>query len=156
MQKKLCNPGVEHKNDKAVSPFTQGISTSSIMLLHGASQETLGVRNPPTSARGIRRYGFKPWAGKIPWRRAWQPTAVSLPGKSHGQRSLAGYSPRGRKESDTIARMHSLIERDHNSLFNSVTGYLECLHSLFLLVKLCCYEHYSGNICMLGNRISGA
>ena len=31
-----------------------------------------------------------PWAGKIPWRRAWHPTpAVSLPGKSHGQRSLA-------------------------------------------------------------------
>ena len=41
-----------------------------------------------------------PWVGKIPWRRAWQPTPVSLPGESHGQRSLAGYSPRGRKELD--------------------------------------------------------
>ena len=37
--------------------------------------------------------GFDPWVGKIPWRRAWQPTPVVLPGKSHGQRSLAGYSP---------------------------------------------------------------
>ena len=39
--------------------------------------------------------------GKIPWRRAWQPIPVFLPGKSHGQRSLAGYSPWGGKESDT-------------------------------------------------------
>ena len=36
---------------------------------------------------------FDPWVGKIPWRRKWQPTAVFLPGKSHGQRSLEGYSP---------------------------------------------------------------
>ena len=40
-----------------------------------------------------RRLMFNPWVGKIPWRRKWQPTPVFLPGKSHGQRSLAGYSP---------------------------------------------------------------
>ena len=38
---------------------------------------------------------------KIPWRRAWHPTPVFLPGKSHGQRSLAGYSPWSCKQSDT-------------------------------------------------------
>ena len=38
--------------------------------------------------------------GKIPRRRKWQPTSVFLPGKSHGQRSLAAYSPWGHKESD--------------------------------------------------------
>ena len=42
-----------------------------------------------------------PWVRKIPWRRARQPTPVSLPGESHGQRGLAGYSPQGRKELDT-------------------------------------------------------
>ena len=42
-----------------------------------------------------RRCGFDPWVGKIPWRRAWQPTPVFLPEESHGQRSLAGYSPEG-------------------------------------------------------------
>ena len=41
-----------------------------------------------------------PWVGKIPWRRAWQPTPVFLPGKFHEQRSLVGYSPWGHKESD--------------------------------------------------------
>ena len=40
-----------------------------------------------------------------PWRRKWQPTPVSLPGKSHGQRSLVGCSPWGRKESGTTERL---------------------------------------------------
>ena len=44
-----------------------------------------------------RRRGFHPWIKKTPWRREWLPTPVFLPGKSHGQRSLAGYSPRGHK-----------------------------------------------------------
>ena len=39
--------------------------------------------------------------GKIPWRRAWQPIPVFLPGKFHEQRSLVGYSPWGHKKSDT-------------------------------------------------------
>ena len=40
-----------------------------------------------------RRCGFDPWVGKIPWRRKWQPTPVFCLGKSHGQRSLEGFSP---------------------------------------------------------------
>ena len=40
------------------------------------------------------RPGFDPWVRKIPWRRKCQPTPVFLPGESHGQRSLVGYSPR--------------------------------------------------------------
>ena len=47
-----------------------------------------------------RRPGFNPWVGKIPWRREWLPTPVYLPGEFYGQRSLAGYSPWGCKESD--------------------------------------------------------
>ena len=43
------------------------------------------------------RHEFNPWVGKIPWRRKWHPISVFLPGKSHGQRSLAGYSPWGHK-----------------------------------------------------------
>ena len=56
--------------------------------------------NPPK----CRRHGFDPWVGKIPWRREQLPTAVFLPGESHGQRSLVDYSPRGYKESDTTKR----------------------------------------------------
>ena len=55
----------------------------------------------------MRETWVDPWVGKIPWRRKWQPTPVFLPGESHGQRSLAGYSPRGRKELDTTERLHT-------------------------------------------------
>jgi len=48
-----------------------------------------------------RTLGFNPWIGRIPWRRKWLPTLVFLPGEFQGQRRLAGYSPWGRKESDT-------------------------------------------------------
>ena len=41
------------------------------------------------------------WVGKMPWSRKWQPIPVFLPGKSLGQRNLAGYSPWGRKDLDT-------------------------------------------------------
>ena len=44
-----------------------------------------------------KRCGLDPWVGKITWRRKWQSTSVFLPGKSHGQRCLAGYSPWGHK-----------------------------------------------------------
>ena len=47
-----------------------------------------------------KRREFDPWVGKIPWRRAWQPIAVSLPGESHGQGRLVGYSIWGCKELD--------------------------------------------------------
>ena len=46
------------------------------------------VKNLPA----MQRPGFGSWVGKIPWRRKWQPTPVFLPGESHGQKSLAGYS----------------------------------------------------------------
>ena len=46
-----------------------------------------------------------PWVGKIPWGKEWHPTPIFLPGESHGQRSLAGYSPWGRKESDMTERL---------------------------------------------------
>ena len=52
------------------------------------------------------RPGFDSWVGKIPWRRKWQSTPALLAGKSHGQRSLIGYSPWGRKELDTTERFH--------------------------------------------------
>ena len=48
-----------------------------------------------------KREGFDLWVRKIPWRRTEQPTPVFLPGESHGQRILVGYSPWDHKELDT-------------------------------------------------------
>jgi len=49
----------------------------------------------------VGRREFDPLVRNTPWRRAWQPTPVFLPGESQGQRSLVGYNPQGRKELDT-------------------------------------------------------
>ena len=51
------------------------------------------VKNLPANAGDKKNLCFHPWVGKIPWRRAWQATPVFLPGESHGQKNLAGYSP---------------------------------------------------------------
>ena len=60
--------------------------------LSGPSQGELMIRTC-LPMQGTQRQGFDPWVGKIPWRRAWQPAPVFLPGESHEQRSLVGYSP---------------------------------------------------------------
>ena len=55
-----------------------------------------------------RRLRFSPWVRKIPYRRAWQPTPVLLPGEPHGQKRLADYSPLCHKDSDSaIATEHT-------------------------------------------------
>ena len=59
----------------------------------GASHVALVVKNTPANAGGHERCGFDSWPRKIPWRRKWLPTPVFLPGESHGQKSLEGYSP---------------------------------------------------------------
>ena len=63
----------------------------------------------------FRRRRFSPWVGKILWWRRWQHTLVFLPGKSHEQRDLAGYSPRSGEESDTAG-----WQQDSNAVNNSV------------------------------------
>ena len=60
-----------------------------------------------------RRLGFTPWVGKIPWQRKGQPTPILLSGKFHGWRNLVGYSPWGRKESDTTERLHFHFSLSH-------------------------------------------
>ena len=76
----------------------------------------LWVKNLP-AVQETRRYGFHPWVGKIPWRRAWQHTPLFLSGELHGQRSLAGYNPWGCKESDTAEgteHAHTQVFSRHN------------------------------------------
>ena len=89
----------------------------------------------------------------FPWRRKWQPTPVFLPGESHGQRSLVGYSPWGRKESDATEQLHFHFLPLTRSLFFFHVYYLlfiwlyqvfSCiLWNLFPYV-LCRPEYWSG------------
>ena len=68
---------------------------------------------------------FDPWIGKMPWRREWLPTPVFLPGESHGQRTLAGCSPRGHKESDMTDELSTVQQPEKWPL----GGYFETLGS---------------------------
>ena len=57
------------------------------------------VKNQLTHAGRHKRHEFDPWVRKTPCSRKWQPAAILLPRKPHGERSQAGYDPWGRKES---------------------------------------------------------
>ena len=89
---------VKHQHWKFVS------QTASKVIMLSLPQWLSGKE----SACQWRRCGFGSWVGKILLRRKWQPTPVFLPGESHGQRSLVGYSPWGCKESDTTETAGSL------------------------------------------------
>ena len=60
-------------------------------------------KEPTCQSRRFKRWGFDPWVGKIPWRRAWKDIPIFLPGESHGQRSWTGYIHRvGHDWSDSM------------------------------------------------------
>ena len=65
-----------------------------------------GGKESILQCRRLGKHGFDPGIGKILWRRKWQPTPVFLPGKSHGQKRLAGYSPQGCKALDMIQQLN--------------------------------------------------
>ena len=83
----------------------RGLSHTSTCIHGGTSG-----KESTCQCRRCKGCGFNPWVGKIPWRRGWQPSPVFLTGKSHGQRSLVGYSPWGCKESDTIKRNTACVK----------------------------------------------
>ena len=75
------------------------------------------VKNVPANAGDIKDRGSMPGVSKFPWRRAWQPIPAFLPRGFHGQRSLAGYSPWGFKESDVTKQLSlSLFIELHPSI----------------------------------------
>ena len=72
-----------------------------------------------------RRPRFDPWVRKIPCRREWQPTPVFLPGKSHVQRNLVGYSPWCHKDLDTSEQLtHTHIHKHTGSVEGLVSRVL--------------------------------
>ena len=77
--------------------------------------------------RKHKRCRFDPWVGKIPQRRAWQPTAVFSPRESHGQRSLEGYSPQGRTRLKWLSTV-AVININNACLLKNTNngGYVKC------------------------------
>ena len=93
---------------------------------------------------------FYPWVGKIPWRRKWQPTPVSLPGKSHGQRSLVGCSPWGLKEPGTneqltLTYLPVFLPREFHGQ-RSLMGYSPWYHKEWYMTERLTVTHRSNLI----------
>ena len=88
-------------------------------------------KETPCQCRSRKRRRLDPRIRKIPWRWKWQPTPVFLPGKSHGQRNLAGYRPWGPK-SRTQLRKTCICYRKfesfliHNNFSNKVSYFNKC------------------------------
>ena len=88
-------PGWPGQHQWVWSVFQEKVVTGHCLLFRwpwGFPGGTSG-KEPVCQCRRERRSEFDPWMGKIPWRRAWQPTPVFLSGEFYGQRRLAGYSP---------------------------------------------------------------
>ena len=81
--RKICNKNTSIAMSLYVTQTLLDLSNSQMYKV--ASQVVKLVKNLPAQCRRHNRHRFSPWVGKIPWRRKWQPTAVFLPGKSHGR-----------------------------------------------------------------------
>ena len=94
------------------------------------------VKEPTCQCKRHKRHRFNPWVGNIPWRRKWQPTPVFLSGKSRGQRSQAGYSPRVHKKSDQTEHWAYMREGKKAVDLSAVSGYFHIWRSIYWLS--CC------------------
>ena len=100
-----------------------------------------------------RRHGLDPWVGKIPWRRKWHPTPLFLPGKSHGQRSLAGCSPWGRKRGrqDLATKQQQRLFWCHMEVATETIWptELKIFTVIFLMGKVCWSLNYTFSMYLL-------
>ena len=87
------------KDREAWRAAVHGVAKSQTRLSNGTTRAFLVVQTvknlPAMQETWVQSLG-----GEDPWRRKWQPTPIVLPGRFHGQRSLTGYSSRGRKQSN--------------------------------------------------------
>ena len=125
---------VLEESHRSIFQFTNLLGSRSSMLvslfikLYMASLGVIGK----VSTYQCSRDRFSPWVRKIPWRRKWQPTPGFLSGKSHGQRSLVGYSPWGRKSVG-----HDLVTKQQWNLLMSTFFIWQTFNWLFYYYYVC-------------------
>ena len=127
--------------EKMKNTSSEYFNSSSLYMLSFATSSLVAqmIKHLPTM-RGRPR--FNPWVGKTLWRRKWQPTPVLLPGKSHGRRSVAGYSPWGLKGSDTTERLHFTFATSYST--SDILHHLLCIFKAVIDIALwspLCQDH---------------
>ena len=124
-------------------------TTERLILLH-FHPKTWGfpggsvIKKSACQCRRCKWHGFSSRVWKIHWKRKWQPIPVFLPGKFYGERSLAGYSPWGCKESDmtehgTIQNYKYFIQCRHTTLI--LPGFTSQINSYYIFYKICQQEN---------------
>ena len=106
------NPGLLHYRQILYQRDHKGSPYSTIYMyiyISSGFPGSISDKKPSCQYSRLKRRGFDLWIGKIPWNRKWQPALVFLPGKFHGQRSLAGYSPCGHKELEMTEQLSTHI-----------------------------------------------
>ena len=111
------------------SPSIPLLLTSFVRVVRGTSLLAQTVKNLPA----VQEIRFRSLGQEDPWRRAWQPTPVSLPGESHGQRSLAGDSPWGSKEWNRTEWLTLLLCCNHEKIWSWTEAYSLHWDWLFVL-----------------------
>ena len=129
MQKLWSINSIKYVNKSFFSWYIRELLAPTITNQEKWTHVSLSGKESTWQWRRCKGYGFDPWMGKIPCNRKWQPIPVFLPGKFHGQRKLAGYSPWGHKEWDmteglSIVSLRSQKKRGeeaHGALFHSLS-----------------------------------
>ena len=138
----LSHKGSPRIQEQVASPSSsrssQPRNQTRVSCIAGRFFTNLAVREdngkePACQCRKHRKCRFDPWVWKIPWRREQQHTPVFLPGESHGQRSLVGYSPWGYKESDMTevtlhTHTHTLSLRTETESLLTLYPFLQVLY----------------------------
>ena len=114
------------------------------------------VKNLPASLPA-RRLRCDPWVRKIPWRGKWQPTPIFLPGKSHGQRSLAGYSPWGCKRAGHDLETNTQTHTSHYTFVQTPRMYITNRehHGLWVTMMCQCGVIFGTNVLCLEQGVCG-
>ena len=113
---------VDSYDPEILTEIVSQTSTKSTTLYWGFLYSKMGFqrwhsgKESACQCRRHKRPGFDPWVGKIPWWSKRQLTLVFLPGISHGQSSLAGYSPWGHKELDRTDRACVPTRRQYSKI----------------------------------------
>ena len=92
-----------------INSYTVSSNSSDPFSFHLTTQTgfpgSASSNDPTCQCKRHKRLEFHPWVGKIPWRRERQPAPAFLPGESHGQRSLVGYSPKVMKSQTGLKQL---------------------------------------------------
>ena len=123
-----CELGPEQKQKGKKRRRNEDCNIYSDSQQPGGIPRWLTGKETTCQCRKHRRCVFSLWLGKIPWRRKWQSTPVSMPGESHGQRSLEGYGPQGLKEPDRAEHKH-MCQQPGCISWGCVSSRPECVRS---------------------------